>query len=397
MRLMNTSTGEIILFEIPEEIPPYAILSHTWGANEQSLQDVENASRPGLLDRVFDKFRSHRRPRSVLPKLGAKIRDCCHFAKANLFDWVWIDTCCIDKTNLAELSESINSMFRWYRNAELCIAFLDNVHDNLQSSRSFEGIQETFKQSRWFKRGWTLQELIAPSDVLFVSSDWKPIGSRISLAEYISAVTGIDTDLLIGNRQHSEYSVAQRISWSANRDTKKSEDRAYCLLGILDVNMTVNYGEGAQSAFRRLQHKIIKHHPDQSLFAWVDPSAGYQGLLARSPAAFETSGATISIQLSQIETAVQAFWDTIQEEPTKYVRRHTLTTCYVFISFTIDIDRSTTTSNLQSGIHHSLSQLPVEVLKHAFPLYAAPTTLRTSPTQTPSLFWHARQVINTLP
>lgn len=196
-------------------------------------------------------------------------------------DCQWIDSCCIDKTSSAELSEAINSMFEWYRRAEVCYAYLSDVSG---SSLYFAGLERSFSQSAWFERGWTLQELLAPQWVEFYDYDWIELGTKSSLAPLITSITGI-THLF----NHEEACIAQKMSWASKRQTTRIEDRAYCLLGLFGVHMPPLYGEG-KNAFYRLQVEIISQSDDESIFAWFDESNNQKGLLASSPEQFEKSG-----------------------------------------------------------------------------------------------------------
>jgi hypothetical protein len=223
-----------------------------------------------------------------------KIVRCCEKARSEGHEFVWIDTCCIDKSGSAELSEAINSMFRWYREAEICYAYLDDVcafEDPTKASSSF-------RESRWFTRGWTLQELLAPYEVVFLDRDWQEIGTKRSLSDTVSSQTNIDTQTLeYCTWQH--VSIAARMSWASSRVTKRVEDMAYCLMGLFDVNMPLIYGEGSK-AFYRLQLEIMKSSDDQSIFAWIpnvwsDRPASY-GLLAESPRDFKLSSTLSTAQ-----------------------------------------------------------------------------------------------------
>lgn len=271
MWLLHTSTFELRQF--PSQPPRYAILSHCWDESEVTFTDMLDI-----------------RHAKTLPG-WLKILFACTVAR-NLIEWIWIDTCCIDKSSSAELSEAINSMFAWYRGAAHCLAYLGDV-DASEDPRLMES---TFRKSRWFTRGWTLQELIAPPDgttFSFLSKDWRLIGNRQRLAVVISAITRIDTWVLrraIGpQRQPSDilggYSVAKRMSWAAQRKTTRAEDRAYSLMGLFDVNMPVLYGEGGDRAFHRLQLEIIRQFPDHSIFAWNWPSVRSDPLLNLLPRA----------------------------------------------------------------------------------------------------------------
>ena len=253
MRLLNTANFEVKIFG-DNEVPPFAILSHTWDKEEVTLQDMEGT-------------------RAANKKGYEKIKGCCSIAAANRFEYVWIDTCCIDKTSSAELSEAINSMYRWYQEAEVCYVYLADVPS-----------KKSFLESRWFTRGWTLQELIAPSMVIFLDEGWKELGTKETLRQDISDFTGIPVSMLSGDEDLETFSIAQRMSWAAKRETSRTEDRAYCLMGIFGINMPLIYGE-RETAFIRLQEEIMKISDDHSLFAWRSPE-NRGGLLATSPASF---------------------------------------------------------------------------------------------------------------
>ena len=170
-----------------------------------------------------------------------------------------MDTCCIDKSNSTELSEAINSIFRWYRDATKCYVYLPDVsrlHSN-SADNSNEAWESTFRKSEWFRRGWTLQELIAPASVDFFCKEGDLLGNKASLERNICEITGIPASVLRGSPL-SEFSVDERLSWAASRETFRQEDKAYSLLGIFDVNMSLIYSEGKENAFRRLKRKIDK-------------------------------------------------------------------------------------------------------------------------------------------
>ena len=271
MRLINTQTLECEEFDYPE-IPPYAILSHTWGNGELLYEDLLASKR------VTGKANGYLKlDNTVRRAAGAGIGHC------------WIDTCCIDKKNFSELSEAINSMFNWYKEAKVCYAYLADVPSNEDPS----GAGSQFRKSRWFTRGWTLQELLAPQSVVFLASDWRRIGRKQELAPAIEEVTHIPRRFLLG-ADLDTATIAQRMSWAARRKTKKEEDIAYCLWGIFGVNMPLIYGEREKGAFRRLQLEILKLSDDTSIFAWTQTgftegeTDTFQtfGLLAQSPSCF---------------------------------------------------------------------------------------------------------------
>lgn len=236
MRLLNTSTFQLEEFH-GSGTPEYIILSHTWGTEEVTFQEIQEVPLP-----------SHKRGH-------LKISKCCAQAVRDGYEWAWIDTCCIDKSSSAELSESINSMFKWYQSARICYVYLEDCFNN-----------EDMMQCRWWKRGWTLQELIAPMIVEFYDANWKELGTKLSLHEQITKATGIDREILNGVNLF-DRNVAVRMSWTANRKTTRIEDQAYCLLGLFGVNMPLLYGEG-ERAFTRLQEEIMRVREDYTLFVW---------------------------------------------------------------------------------------------------------------------------------
>ena len=287
MRLLDTSTARFCHVDNAKQAR-YAILSHVWDHTdgEQSLQvrvgscmvrcHLRKLTTSPLIPQDILEINEYTQlnPRDItvatdeacpatLTILSAKIRDCCVFARVNGYRYAWVDTCCIDRTSSAELSEAINSMYEWYSQAAICYAFLEDVDD----SENPRAPHSRFRRSRWFKRGWTLQELIAPAEVLFLSRDWQILGTKDTLADVIEEITGIDRDVLTHRRSLDSVSVARRMSWSARRETTREEDEAYSLMGIFGVHMPTIYGEG-RKAFVRLQREILEHCPDQSIFAW---------------------------------------------------------------------------------------------------------------------------------
>ncbi|KAM5546190.1 hypothetical protein V8D89_000316 [Ganoderma adspersum] len=254
MRVLDTYTGQFVEIDPRQrESPRYAILSHTWDTTgEQTYQ---------ALLKLQERYQSRARRWRWIPK----IRDACRVARQKGYRYLWIDSCCIDKTSSSELSESINSMYQWYSRADVCYTFLQDV----PAKEDHKAEDSRFRRSRWFTRGWTLQELIAPKDLVFLAWDWTVIGSKESLAKPVTEITNIDYNALLHIEPLDEFSVAQRLSWAAKRETTRMEDRAYSMLGIFDINMPTLYGEGDR-AFRRLQEEIMRRTPDQSLFAWTD-------------------------------------------------------------------------------------------------------------------------------
>jgi len=309
MWLIDTSSLQLKEFQTCP-IGQYAILSHRWQEREVTFEEFRIQS-----SNLFTSRPAGRQQQQGLQK----VRQFCLQARVRGLKYAWVDTCCIDKRSSAELTESINSMFKWYANAKECYIYMSDVDLNnthavsmtepvidsltdllkalpttqkpiqrpdVKSKLHRSRLPENFDRSSWFRRGWTLQELIAPSHALFFDTHWTYMGDKRNLASRISQATGIGEGLLLANRTLAEYSVAQRMSWAAHRMTTRPEDIAYCLLGTFDINMPLLYGEG-KKAFLRLQEAIIQSSDDESIFAWtgIEPGSG-AGLLAPEPQAF---------------------------------------------------------------------------------------------------------------
>ena len=222
----------------PAHIPAeYAILSHRWGPDEVTYRDIENGT--------------------AQTKAGyRKLQFCAERVAHDGISYFWIDTCCIDKTSSAELSEAINSMYKWYQNATECYVYMADVsvmgHNGVSLAQT--AWRSAFQSSTWFMRGWTLQELIAPTVVKFFSTEGEWLGDKSSLEQQIHDVTGVPVEALRGNI--SQFDVQERLSWAAHRQTTLEEDAIYCLLGLVDIHMPLIYGEGRQKALARLQREI---------------------------------------------------------------------------------------------------------------------------------------------
>ncbi|KAF2732967.1 HET-domain-containing protein [Polyplosphaeria fusca] len=234
MRLLSSNgDGEFSLTKfVDDSIPRYAILSHTWGADQEEVTFKDIMEKTGRDKIGYEKFQF-----------------CRERAASDRLDYFWIDTCCIDKSSSTELSEAIKSMFRWYREAAKCYVYLSDV--------STDGSIQTGPPSRWFNvtRGWTLQELLAPASVRFYSTDGKLLGDKTSLVRVLQEITGISVRALQGNPL-SGFGVDERLPWAAGRKTKRAEDAAYSLLGIFDIHMPLIYGEGKDKAMARLRREI---------------------------------------------------------------------------------------------------------------------------------------------
>lgn len=297
MWLLDVKTLELEEF-IGDNIPAYCILSHTWGPEEVSFVEIKKPKYREIAKR----------------KAGfSKVQGCCVQAEKDGFEWAWVDSCCIDKRSSAQLSEAINSMFQWYRRSGCCYVYLSDVPSGS------EAIQ-MLKKSKWFTRGWTLQELLAPQDIIIFAQDWIPIGYKATqrggeippisgvrglgieghlfcpnLANELSTITNIPVEFLVGKRRIGQACVAQRMFWASRRRTTRAEDRAYSLMGLFDVSMPVLYGEGLDKAFTRLQCKILDWTRDQSILAWYRTHATSYRLLAESPDCFQNSGTVMQL------------------------------------------------------------------------------------------------------
>ena len=261
MRLVNTFS--LKLEDVwDENEKDYAILSHRWEDEEVTFRDMQDLT-------------------VASTKKGfVKIRKSCEHAQNDGYKYVWVDTCCINKESSSELSEAINSMYRWYKASAVCYVFLSDVHMRTVK----RDVEQQIISSVWFTRGWTLQELIAPLNVVFYDRHWEFLGTKQTLSSLLEVKTGIDEAILNGEPL-SRCSIAQRMSWASKRVTTRVEDTAYCLLGIFDVNMPLLYGE-REKAFLRLQEQIIRQSDDHTIFAWSIHRDDQPGLLADSPKAF---------------------------------------------------------------------------------------------------------------
>ncbi|EUC48006.1 hypothetical protein COCMIDRAFT_3138 [Bipolaris oryzae ATCC 44560] len=243
MRLLKIEdNGGLSFAEFDEDTkPPYAILSHRWGreGTEVTFEDLQENTRED--------------------KLGyKKIRLCGKQAERDGLQYFWVDTCCINKANKAELSLAIQSMFRWYRESARCYVYLSDVSSPPLGTILASGLQKSEVQnSEWFTRGWTLQELLAPSSVEFFSQEWEKLGDRKSLVQQVHEATGIPYLALQGGAL-SQFSVSDRLRWIEYRHTTCPEDKAYSLAGVVDVDLAPCYGEGVEGAFRRLHDEIDK-------------------------------------------------------------------------------------------------------------------------------------------
>ncbi|KIM65064.1 hypothetical protein SCLCIDRAFT_586486 [Scleroderma citrinum Foug A] len=262
-----------------DEATEYVILSHRWVGQEVDYDEMIELAKMAVEER--DEIRQRDGYRKILQS--------CERAQKDGYEWLWVDTCCIDKRSSAELSEAINSMYRWYENAVVCYAYLHDVPDPcFPTANDKERYPDFNGWPEWFSRGWTLQELIAPGNVQFLNRNWQGIGDKTMLAPTLRNITGVPEHVLIHGLCGNRPCVAQIMSWAARRTTTRVEDRAYSLMGLLDVNMPMLYGEG-KKAFHRLQLEIIRASNDHSIFAWTY-NVRTGSILADNPSFFRFCG-----------------------------------------------------------------------------------------------------------
>jgi hypothetical protein len=240
MRLINTKTGLLSGFYPGTAVPEYAIVSHTWTSEDRMLHTFPDT---GI---------------APTPRDDLQVQKCCEIAGRDGIEWLWIDRCCVDQTpSSAEMSEMINSTYERLSNAVVCYAHLADVGSE----------NPELSNSRWFTRLWTLQELVAPKEVIFYSNDWQHLGTRSSLAKEVSRITRIAQSVLLGSRDPRKVPIGERLSWTNRRTATRPEDAAYSLLGLFNVRMSVMYGEG-KSAVIRLSEQILREKEDYTTLLW---------------------------------------------------------------------------------------------------------------------------------
>ncbi|KAH8884156.1 HET-domain-containing protein [Thozetella sp. PMI_491] len=270
MRLLDTRSLALRSFS-GDFIPPYAILSHTW--YDAGEVEYRHLSKRGKL-KGFD-----------------KVLQSARIAESYGYQYVWIDACCIDKSSSAEHEESINSMYKWYQGASMCIIYLEDL--DFRAEPNPRSARKVFMHAKWFTRGWTLQELIASKGRVFFDARWENLNDIVGddkLLRWVERRTAIPLSVLTGEVGLEKVNIATKMQWAAHRETTREEDTAYALVGIFDVHMSPHYGEGKVKAFIRLQRKILKSSSDHTIFAWSRPrhhTGQWTGLLAASPDWFD--------------------------------------------------------------------------------------------------------------
>ena len=285
-----------------DEPEKYAILSHRWTEKEPGETAEVNYEEMVELANMNRKKQGEIRERAGYEKI---LRSCKEAGK-NGFEWLWVDTCCIDKRSSAELFEAINSMYRWYEKSARCYAYLHDIPDLTFPTEPDSERYPHYGWPEWFSRGWTLQELIAPDDVQFFNKDWRPIGDKKTHSSTLQAITRVPQNILTNGFSVTRPCVAQIMSWAAHRKTSRVEDQAYSLMGLLDVSIPMSYGEGKR-AFQRLQLEIIRMSNDQSIFAW-DPHGRIRrsgSVLADEPRFFLDCSDLQTMEIDEISEALK--------------------------------------------------------------------------------------------
>ncbi|KIK69188.1 hypothetical protein GYMLUDRAFT_67860 [Collybiopsis luxurians FD-317 M1] len=276
-RLVDTSDLSIKILERFPPPDPYCILSHTWSHEEKTCPQLNGrASFPLNLP-------PDQRPGYL------KVKGVCEVASQYKFAYIWIDFWCIDKSDPVQRSESLNAMYRYYDRAKHCFVHLGDIDFDLSVE-----LDRQLRPCLWFKRGWTVLELLVPDSVTFYDRNWTEIGTREYLQAIISSITTIPLDAIIKRRPLDEFSIAQRISCFSSRAVTLDEDMTYCMMGILGVHIHPDYGIGAEAAFSKLLRKLLKGSDDQTIFAWApNVEQDYGRLFARHPSTFKHSGDVI--------------------------------------------------------------------------------------------------------
>lgn len=262
----------------------FAIFSHRWGSEEPTFLDMTSEPRKGTLKALSG---------------YQKLTRFCGIAQQYSCELAWSDTCCINKESSAELEEAIQAMFKWYRTANICIAYLA-CSTNLVD----------FEKEPWFTRGWTLQELLAPEKMKFYGREWIPLSEDPDDKHPRALDNSVPHDTILTTIIHlteiAEYDlvdfspgvfrVQQRLRWAARRTTTRVEDMAYSLIGLFDVSMTITYGEGQRSWFRFMEI-ILRHCKSWDVFAWAGPCSPYSGAIPRSPQGYGALDVSIHLEL----------------------------------------------------------------------------------------------------
>ncbi|KAG2134216.1 hypothetical protein BD769DRAFT_1774311 [Suillus cothurnatus] len=275
----------------------WVMLSHRWGEKEPLLHDIQ--------DKVVYELDS---VDSI-----AKLQSFCEVARDAGFLWAWMDTCCIDQTNNVELQKSVNSMFVWYHNSALTIVYLSDV---LPSSKSC-----TLARSVWNKRGWTVQEFLAPKVILFYCQDWTLYldhhstnhKESMAIMQELGDATGIDLQSLIAFRPGMR-NPREKLQWASTRITTLQEDIAYSLFGIFGVQLPVMYGENKRNALGRLLQEIVARSGDISVLDWVGKPSEFNSCLPADITSYQAPPWLPSLSADDVQTSISSPQDAMVVE-----------------------------------------------------------------------------------
>ncbi|KAG0709348.1 hypothetical protein DFH29DRAFT_887948 [Suillus ampliporus] len=286
----STLVQKQYIVEVVRNFFAYVTLSHRWEGDEPALNDIADDGVYCLPTSRFD-----------------KVRNLCLKARKCGYDWAWIDTCCIDQGSSAEVQKSISSMFLWYCRSALTIVYLSDVTES-----SFQALVP----SEWFRRGWTLQELLAAKVIRLYKKDWTPflqctafnhkdVPEILVALEFATGIQQSDIKSYSPSVDHPRM----KLRWARGRVTKEKEDEAYCLMGIFGITMPVTYGEG-DHAFSRLLMEIMKRTGDATLLDWVGQPSTLNTCLPSSPRCF--SDAPVGIGEDDFNRPVLSFALTVK-------------------------------------------------------------------------------------
>ncbi|KAG2160226.1 uncharacterized protein EDB93DRAFT_1217741 [Suillus bovinus] len=299
-------------------------LSHRWEGKEQTLREIQD------------------RPIYSFDPVGTvvKLQRFCEVVRDLGYHWAWMDTCCIDKQYNVELEESLNSMFVWYRHSALTIVYLSDVRES-----------GALTNSDWNRRGWTIQELLAPKVILFYQKDWTPYlddhssNHKMSTAimQELGAATGIDQESLT-NFHPSMSNAREKLKWASTRTTTRKEDIAYSLFGIFGVRLSVYYGEKEQFALGRLLQDIVAQSGDITALDWVGKPSKFNSCLPAEIASYQYPPyVPPPLSEDEIQTSVSSLRDVVsvdsaselyallnKQSPPRFAYRRLQLPCMVF-------------------------------------------------------------------
>ncbi|KAI6103787.1 hypothetical protein EV401DRAFT_696303 [Pisolithus croceorrhizus] len=357
-QIMQQVDTQIQIFAVRDDaVTKYCILSHRWTegqeVNYEQMKDLVK------LDNAHEILNWHG---------YQKILKACSVADG-LFEYLWADTCCIDKRSSSELSEAINSMFRWYKNSSRCYTYLHDTSD-FPTDPDFVKFPNSDGWPEWFSRGWTLQELIAPSDLQFFNKDWRPIGNKWSKATELNRITGVPLRVLMDGLSSYRPSFAEVMSWAAERRTTLVEDEAYSLIGLLSINIPMLYGEG-KKAFQRLQLEFMRMSNDQSVFAWRTSKVGSTETVENTDGGNTQEMGWTGGVLPDGPVAFKGCHNIIQMEPKEFYR--SLSTMWES-----DAQALAANGECETLLHFTITNLGIQIHLPLRPYYGCPSVFQVA-------------------